>query len=149
VSIIITLAGCEGNNITGTPSSFSTPVNMTGTQVDYVKNNDKDKSKFKKLQEISGYVSDKALAQKGGNYTRKQLMTYKEFLDLGIDDSIRHDTDPERMVWVITSKFSGTHDVDGKKVYKGEVTSIVDAETGDFLGFIATSELDKLKVVIR
>jgi hypothetical protein len=130
----------QGNEITGTPSSISTPVSTTGTQVDYVKNNDKDKSKFKKLQETSGYVSDKALAKNGGHYTREQLMTYKEYLDLGIDNSIRHDTDPERMVWVITSKFSGFHDVDGKKVYKGEVTSIIDAETGDFLGFIATSE---------
>ncbi|QGQ98058.1 hypothetical protein EHS13_25785 [Paenibacillus psychroresistens] len=103
----------------------------------YEKNNDKDKSKFMKLQEITGYVSDKALAKKGGRNTRKQLMTYKEYIDLGIDNSVRHDTDLERMIWVLTSKFSGTHEVDGKKLYKGEVTSIIDAESGDFLGFIA------------
>lgn len=115
----------------------------------YKKNNDIDKAKLKQPNEIKGFVPDATLAEKGGKYTLKKLMTYEEYYNLGIDDTIRHDIEPDRLVWVFTSRFNKTHYVNGYPVEKAVVTTLYDAETGDMLSFVATSEdphgLDKVK----
>jgi hypothetical protein len=88
---------------------------------------------FKKPEQLSGYVPDKDLAKNGGKYVRKSLMTYKQYVNLGLENGVRHDIDPERMIWVFTSRFSGKHEFGEATVDNGEVTSAYDAETGDML----------------
>jgi hypothetical protein len=88
---------------------------------------------FKKPEQLSGYVSEEELAKKGGTYLRKEIMTYRQYVNLGLENGVRHDIDPERMVWVFTSLFSGQHEVNEQLIDGGSVTASYDAESGDFL----------------
>jgi hypothetical protein len=97
----------------------------------YLKNN-KD-AVFKKPEQLSGYVSEEKLAKNGGKYVRKEIMTYRQYVNLGLENGVRHDIDPERMVWVFTSRFSGQHEVNEQLIEGGSVTASYDAESGDFL----------------
>lgn len=85
---------------------------------------------LKRAEHLSGYVHEKALADKGARYTVKNVMTYKEYVDLGIDDTYRHDIDPNRLVWVFSSTFQKTHTINGVEIEKATVTTLYDAETG-------------------
>lgn len=106
-------------------------------------------NKYKNFDEIPGYVSDIDLSSKGGTYIQKQLITYKEYFDLGIDDLFRNDIDPNRMVWVFRSKFNKTHYIEGNPIEKAIVTTVFDAETGDPISLVVTSDdphgLDNVK----
>jgi hypothetical protein len=97
----------------------------------YPKNN--TNAGFKKPEQLSGYISEEELAQKGGTYIRKEIMTYKQYVNLGLENGVRHDIDPERMVWVFTSRFNGQHEVNEQLIDGGSVTASYDAESGDFL----------------
>jgi hypothetical protein len=62
------------------------------------------------------------------------LLTYKQYMNLGLENGVRDDIDPERMIWVFTSRFSGNHEVyDGQLIDGGTVTATYDAESGDAL----------------
>ncbi|MDQ0874322.1 hypothetical protein QFZ77_002981 [Paenibacillus sp. V4I3] len=113
------------------------------TSVNYKKTT--EDVKIKKENEIPGYVSDIELAEKGGMYTRKSLMTYHDFIDLGIADDLRHDIEPERMVWVFTSKFSNDHNLGEGVVPTREVTTVIDGETGDVLSVYNSSNINQVK----
>jgi hypothetical protein len=108
-------------------------TNGESAQDNYYYQKNSSNAKYKKPEELSGYISENDLERKGGKYIRKVKMTYKEYINLGIEDGLRYDIDPERMVWVFTSRFSGQHEVGDRLIDKGEVTSVYDAETGDFL----------------
>jgi hypothetical protein len=97
----------------------------------YLKNS-KD-AVYKKPEQLSGYVSEEELAKKGGTYLRKEIMIYKQYVNLGLENGVRHDIDPERMVWVFTSRFSGQHEVNEQLIEGGSVNASYDAESGDFL----------------
>ncbi|MVO99722.1 hypothetical protein [Paenibacillus lutrae] len=132
--------------VTESFSKHSPAPGPNGEKVKYVekfyKKNDQllTASKMKKVEELSGYLDEEKLAKKGGKYIRKEMMTYKEYINLGVDDSYMHDVDPDRLVWVISTKFNKTHYVDGNPVEKANVTSLFDAETGEFLSVTVTSD---------
>ncbi|GIO31682.1 hypothetical protein J2TS6_28230 [Paenibacillus albilobatus] len=94
----------------------------------------------KKVESIDGYVSDADLSKKGGKYIVKELMTYKDYFDKYEDGGYNHTIDPNRMVWVLISKFDKTHYVDGSPVEKAIVTSLYDGETGEMPEMGVTSE---------
>lgn len=118
-------------------------------EIVYQANKDKDPINFKKPEDIKGYVSDEDLAKKGGKYLLEKQMTYREYFNLGIGSSIRHDIDPDRMVLVFTSQFDKTHYIEGKPIEKAIVTTVYDAETGEPLSMTVKSEdpngLDAIK----
>ncbi|NCO65325.1 hypothetical protein [Candidatus Aquicultor secundus] len=107
--------------------------------VSYKANKDISNNKLKNVDKLPGYVSEADIAKKGGKYTLKSLMTYKEYFDMGIDPMLRHDIDPNRIVWVLISKFDKTHNVDGQPVEKATVTAAYDAETGAMISLVVTS----------
>jgi hypothetical protein len=110
------------------------------TQIKYPENKSNDLTKFKKETDINGYVSDEALAAKGAKYTRKQIMTYEAYVNLNIDGAVRYDIDPDRMVWVFTSKFDKTHYINDKPVEKAVITTVYDAESGEMLSINVNSD---------
>jgi hypothetical protein len=95
---------------------------------------------LKKAENLDGYVSDEDLSKVGGKYAVKKMMTYREYFDQYGDGGYNHTIDPNRMVWVLVSKFDKTHYVDGSPVEKAIVTSLYDAETGELLEMGVTSE---------
>jgi hypothetical protein len=99
----------------------------------YQGNKDKDPKMFKKENDIKGYVSEDEITKKGGKYTIKEIMSYKDFYDLGIDEGFRHDIDPDRMLWVFAANFDIHQNIMGISVSNARVTSVYDAETGDLL----------------
>jgi hypothetical protein len=125
-------------------SSFSQtgPDNkkVTVSDVIYKANKNKNQSAFKKVTDIDGYIPDTKLLESGGKYTLQKLMTYQEYFDLGIDDGFRNDIDPNRMVWVLTSKFTQPHNINGKMIQKAIVTTVYDAETGDPITLVVKSD---------
>lgn len=102
------------------------------TDIDYEKNDFKDKKllKIQKVEDINGYVSDADLSKDGGKYIRKSLMTYQEYIDLGISKGIRHDISPDRLVWVLMCKYDKSKNFDGRVIEKPIITTVYDAETG-------------------
>lgn len=106
----------------------------------YKSNQLKDPSLFKKIETLPGYVSDTELNQEGGQYTKKELMTYREYVNVVNDGSIRHDIDPQRMVWVLISKFNTPREILGRTINKAVIASLYDAETGQLLSTSIHSE---------
>ncbi|MCX7923979.1 MAG: hypothetical protein N3B21_18490 [Clostridia bacterium] len=122
---------------------------LSYAEVKYKANKDKPRSFFKKENEYSGSVSDEELAKEGGKYIKKELMTYRDYVDfIDPNGGIRHDIDPDRMVWVVIIKYDKTHYIDDVPVEKAITTALRDAETGELLSVHANSEdphgLDKL-----
>ena len=109
-------------------------------EIHYKANKSKDEKSFKKVTDLSGYISDDVISTKGGKYTLKKLMTYKEYCDLGIDSAIYPDIDAERMVWVLSSKFDKTQYIEGAPIEKATVTTLYDAETGEQLCITINSD---------
>jgi hypothetical protein len=122
---------------------------VTYTNVDYHSNLSINKANLKKAEDLDGYVSDKELSKKGGKYTRKELTTYQQYIESGDDKNIRHDIANDRLLWVFTSKFEKTQLFDGNPIKKASVTTVYDAETGNFLFVNVTSEDTKHKSELK
>ncbi|WP_159888008.1 hypothetical protein [Paenibacillus puerhi] len=121
------------------PSSGPDGKEVKLKSIDHPGNKDKV-SMLKKEKDIEGFVPEVELTKKGGKYTKKSLMTYQEYIDSETLDGIRHDIHPERMVWVFTAKFDKTQYIEGKPVEKANITTLYDAETGEFLSITVTSD---------
>lgn len=114
--------------------------NIVVCDVYYKANKEKDPSLFAKLSDIEGEKTHDALAESGGKYTLEKMMTYEEYINLGIDDGVSYNIDPDRMVWVITSEFSEPHNINGMMVQNAVVTTVWDAESGDSISLIVHSD---------
>ncbi len=87
------------------------------TKVDDIRlkdNKQKSPAKFKKVEELPGFVPDAELSKRGAKYILKKLMTYEECFDQGYIDGFRYDVDPNRMVWVICAKYDKDIKYDGR-----------------------------------
>lgn len=116
--------------------------NPDGKEVKYsdIKYSANTEKKILPLDQIQGYISDEDLGKKGAKYSIKKVMTYEEAYNSGYEEAIRHDIDPNRLVWVLRSNFNKTHVINGSAVEKAIVTTIYDAETGEFLGISVKSD---------
>ncbi|MBL0388560.1 hypothetical protein JJB07_18305 [Tumebacillus sp. ITR2] len=112
------------------------PVHATEQQ--YKANN--SKKTLKKVEELPGYVDDQEIEGKSGKNLKKSLMTYKEYINLGIDPAFRHDIDADRMVWVLQTKFTKTTNINGVDIVNPLVTTVYDAETGDQIAMTVSTD---------
>lgn len=122
-----------------TPAANPDGSQVSKSPITYHANKDKA-TQMKAVEEIKGFATDAELAKKGGKYAKKQLMTYREYIDTEKPDAFRPDIDPDRMIWLINSKFTKTFEIEGNTVEKANVTTIYDAETGELLGLTVTSD---------
>jgi hypothetical protein len=106
----------------------------------YKANKEMNISEFKTLDEIKGPRTDSEIAKDDGKYTLEKLMTYQEYVNMKISNGISCDIDPDRMVWVIISEFSGPHNVMGHIIQNAIITTVWDAETGDALSIHVHSD---------
>ncbi|MCX7745301.1 MAG: hypothetical protein N2645_00195 [Clostridia bacterium] len=89
--------------------------------------------KIKKLEEMEGYIKDEAL-ENGAKYIKKELLTYKEFInnytEMDLDPSIEKD----RYIYVTTCHYPAGYQHKRGFVENAISVQYYDAETGEFFG---------------
>jgi hypothetical protein len=121
-------------------NDITSEKNVNSLEYYYSANDMADPKTFVSLDKIKGAVTDQAVTDAGGVYRLQKLMTYKEYIDLGIDDGVSWYIDAKRMVWVLTTEFNRTHNVDGILYDHCIVTTTWDAATGDPISMIVQSD---------
>jgi hypothetical protein len=124
-------------SVTQEKDYYGKPVQLA--PIVYPANQSIDRRKLKQVRDLQGSFSDVELAEKGGYFTIKQIMTYRQYVNFGPSRGVRWDVDPDRLVWMIQARFPKSTDGNGNTVHNKVSTTLYDAQTGDMLEVGATN----------